>query len=97
MHRSASKPHESSIKWRWFVALLVGLLVVVQASTVQEDATLSGLVFTNLAENKEPQWKDKEIPPLLGGWRSHHASVVLENPENQEEQAIVVLGGQTET
>ena len=97
MHRSASKPHESSVKWRWSVALLVGLLVVAHASTVEEDATLSVLVFTNLAENEEPQWKDQEIPPLVGGWRSHHASVVVENPENEEEETIVVVGGQTET
>ena len=73
--------------------LLFGLLVVVQASTVKDEATLSGLVFTNVTEDEEPQWNDHEIPPLLGGWRDNHASVVVENPENEEDQAIVVLGG----
>ena len=56
-----------------------------QARTMQENATLS--------ENEEPQWNHQEIPPLWGGSRHRHASIVVEDPENEEEQSIVVLGG----
>ena len=73
------------------VALLLGWLFVARETTMKDDATLSGFVFTNF-----PQWNDQDIPPLLGGWRYRHASVVLENPDNEEEQTIAVFGGRTE-
>ena len=92
-HRSLSLHTVVPLQWLRSLVLLFGLLVVAQASTVKDDATLSGLVFNNLAENDKPQWNDQEIPPLLGGWRDNHASVVVEIPGNEEEQSIVVLGG----
>ena len=80
----------------WSLTLLLGWCVVTQARTMHENATMSGLVFANLTDDKEPQWNDQEIPPLRGGWRYKHASVVVANPENAEDQTIVVFGGQTD-
>ena len=68
--------------------MLLALFVVAQGSIVRDEATLS--------DDEEPQWNDQEIPPHLGGWLYYHASVVVENLENKEDQTIVVLGGQTE-
>ena len=62
--------------------------------TMQEQARLSGLEFLD-DSSLEPQWSTtrEEYPPLLGGWRLEHASVVVEN--DNEVQSIVVLGGRT--
>ena len=62
--------------------------------TMQEQARLSGLEFLD-DSSLEPQWSTtrEEYPPLLGGWRLEHASVVVEN--DNEVQSIVVLGGAT--
>ena len=62
--------------------------------TLQEKAGQSGLVL--LDENSE--WNDNDWPPLEGGWREEHASVVLDHPDtdndsNNRGQTVVVLGG----
>ena len=87
-HRSLSPKTVVSLKWWRSVALLLALFVVAQGSIVRDEATLSGLVFTNVTNDEEPQWNDQEIPPLLAGWRSWHASVVVESPENEEDQTM---------
>ena len=50
--------------------------------TLQEQASQSGLVLLN----KTAEWNENDWPPLRGGWRCDHASVVLD-------QTVVVLGG----
>ena len=62
--------------------------------TMQEQARLSGLEFLD-DSSLEPQWSTtrEEYPPLLGGSRYGHASLVVEN--DNEVQSIVVLGGAT--
>ena len=62
--------------------------------TMQEQARLSGLEFLD-DSSLEPQWSTtrEEYPPLLGGWRFGHASLVVDH--DNEEQSIVVLGGGT--
>ena len=61
---------------------------------LQEQARLSGLEFLD-DSSLEPQWSTtrEEYPPLLGGWRFGHASLVVDH--DNEEQSIVVLGGRT--
>ena len=63
--------------------------------TMQEQARLSGLEFLD-DSSLEPQWSTtrEEYPPLLGGWRYGHASVVVDH--DNEVQSIVVMGGETE-
>ena len=60
--------------------------------TMQEQARLSGLEFLD-DSSLEPQWSTtrEEYPPLLGGCRCGHASVVVDH--DNEVQSIVVLGG----
>ena len=57
--------------------------------TMQEQARLSGLEFLD-DSSLEPQWSTtrEEYPPLLG---HGHASLVVDH--DNEEQSIVVLGG----
>ena len=57
--------------------------------TLQEEAWQSGLVLSDEAE----EWNEEDWPPLEGGWRTYHASVVLDHPENNQAQTVVVLGG----
>ena len=64
------------------------------ATTLNEQAWQSGLVLFN----ETPEWNENNWPPLEGGWRSSHASVVLdhldtENDSNDRGQTVVVLGG----
>ena len=63
--------------------------------TMQEQARFSGLEFLD-DSSLEPQWSTtrEEYPPLLGGWRCGHASVVVDH--DNELQSIVVLGGRIE-
>ena len=66
--------------------------------TLQEQARESGLVLLNEAE----EWNETDWPPLKGGWRSRHASVVLHPPDNKDNddnkdnknkgQTVVVMG-----
>ena len=62
--------------------------------TMQEQAWQSGLVLLDERE----EWNDNDWPPLEGGWREHHASVVIDHPDtdnasNKRGETVVVLGG----
>ena len=59
--------------------------------TLQEQARQSGLVLLD----ETAQWNTYEWPPLVGGWREFHASVVLNHPDEdtKERQTVVVMGG----
>ena len=59
-------------------------------TTLQQRAQQSGLVFANHVS----QWNVNDWPPLLGGAREGHASVVLDDPKQDDRaQTVVVLGG----
>ena len=61
--------------------------------TLKEQARQSGLVLFN----ETPEWNYDDWPPLEGGWRYRHATVVLDHPDkkddNNKAQTVVVLGG----
>ena len=62
--------------------------------TLKEQAWQSGLVLLD----ETPEWNDNDWPPLEGGWREHHASVVLNHSDNDDNnnhkgQTVVVMGG----
>ena len=64
-------------------------------TTLKEQAWQSGLV---LLDDETPEWNFEDWPPLVGGWRAGHSSVVLnhldtENETNNRGQTVVVLGG----
>ena len=67
--------------------------------TLQEQAWQSGLVVLFDDDETTPEWNRNDWPPLEGGWRSGHASVVLDhfdtddNHHNHKRQSVVVLGG----
>ena len=50
--------------------------------TLKEQAWQSGLVLLD----ETAEWDDKDWPPLVGGWRYDHASVVVDH-------TVVVMGG----
>ena len=63
-------------------------------TTLKEQAWQSGLVLLE----ETAQWNFEDWPPLEGGWRYRHASVVIEHPDtdndnNHKRQTVVVLGG----
>ena len=58
-------------------------------TTLQKQAWQSGLVLVDDTE----EWNERDWPPLEGGWRMGHASVVLNHTDNNQEQTVVVLGG----
>ena len=58
-------------------------------TTHKEQAWQSGLVLLE----ETPEWNFEDWPPLEGGWRVEHTSVVLNHPNNNKEQTVVVLGG----
>ena len=58
-------------------------------TTLKEQAWQSGLVLLN----ETPEWNFEDWPPLEGGWRYRHSSVVLDHTDNNQEQTVVVLGG----
>ena len=58
-------------------------------TTLKEQARQSGLVLSD----EPPEWNLEDWPPLEGGWRYYHASVVLNPTDNNKEQTVVVLGG----
>ena len=67
---------------------------VTMTTPLNEQAWQSGLVLLD----ETPEWNTDDWPPLEGGWRIHHASVVLdhldtENDSNNRGQTVVVLGG----
>ena len=61
--------------------------------TLQEQAWQSGLVLL------DEKWNETDLPPLEGGWRFNHASVVLNHPDQDgndnkdNAQTVVVVGG----
>ena len=64
------------------------------AITLKEQAWQSGLVLSDDAA----EWNENDWPPLEGGCRSFHASVVLNHPvktnyNNDKAQTVVVMGG----
>ena len=59
---------------------------------MQNEVKLSKLVFLDTDKDEEPQWKSDSLPPLLGGWRYSHASVVVKDKET-DQQIVVVIGG----
>ena len=63
--------------------------------TLQRQAEQSGFCFLDSDNNSlAPNWNTNDWPPLLGGWRRSHASVVLNHPEQDNNaQTLVVLGG----
>ena len=62
--------------------------------TLQQQAKQSGLAFLDSDNNSnEPHWNTNDWPPLLDGWRRHHDSVVLDHPEKDIAQTVVVFGG----
>ena len=63
-------------------------------TSLQKQAQQSGLAFPDSSNHSEaPQWNVSDWPPLLDGWRSSHASIVLDHPEQDNAQTVVVLGG----
>ena len=60
---------------------------------LKERALQSGLVLSD----ETPEWNENNWPPLEGGWRWHHATVVLDHPDEDNNiirgQTVVVLGG----
>ena len=65
-------------------------------TTLQRQALQSGFCFLDSDNNSnEPHWNTNDWPPLLGGWRQLHASIVLDHPEQDDRaQTVVVLGGE---
>ena len=62
--------------------------------TLKEQAWQSGLVLLD----ETAEWNETKWPPLVGGWRDDHATVVLDHPNkdndtNNKGQTVVVLGG----
>ena len=64
------------------------------STTLKEQAWQSGLFLSK----ETAQWNENDWPPLEGGWRDEHATVVLDHPDtdndnNNKRQTVVVLGG----
>ena len=63
--------------------------------TLQEQARQSGLFLPDT----QSEWNEKDWPPLEGGWRHLHASVVIShkeknnNNDDEEGETVVVVGG----
>ena len=63
--------------------------------TLKEQAWQSGLVLFD----ETAAWNENNWPPLPGGWRRDHTTVVLDHPDtdndkdNKRQQIVVVLGG----
>ena len=67
-------------------------------TTLKEQAWQSGLALLD----ETPEWNENDWPPLEGGWRSCHATVVLDHPDtasndnnnnNNRRQTVVLMGG----
>ena len=67
---------------------------VICTMRIQEQALKSGLVLDDCNDHQEPQWQSANWPPLLGGWRWGHSSVVVKHPDKNNEEIVVVIGGQ---
>ena len=62
--------------------------------TLKEQAWQSGLVLSD----DTAEWNFEDWPPLEGGWRTFHTSIVLNHPvksnyNNDKAQTVVVMGG----
>ena len=57
---------------------------------IHEQAFFSGLVFADENDKTEPQWRR---PPLLGGNRTGHTSVVVRHPVSKHDEHVVIIGG----
>ena len=67
---------------------------VTMTTTLKEQARQSGLVLSD----DTAEWNENDWPPLEGGWRSFHTSIVLNHPaktnyNNDKAQTVVVMGG----
>ena len=64
-------------------------------TALKEHAWQSGLVLSD----GTAEWNENNWPPLMGGWRYRHATVVLNHPDtdgndnNPNRQTVVVMGG----
>ena len=61
---------------------------------IQQQALASGLTFADCyheTQNEEPKWEKTEWPPLLGGWRWCHESVVVNDDKRKEVVVVLVL------
>ena len=64
-------------------------------TTLKEEAWQSGLVLSD----ETAEWNENDWPPLMGGWRYRHATVVLDHPDTDgndnkpKRQTVVVMGG----
>ena len=67
---------------------------VICTMRIQEQALQSGLVLDDCNDHQEPQWQSSNWPPLLGGWRFCHSSVVVKHPDKNNEEIVVVIGGE---
>ena len=62
--------------------------------TLKEQAWQSGLVLSD----DTAEWNFEDWPPLEGGWRTFHTSIVLNHPvksnyNNDKAQTVVMMGG----
>ena len=65
--------------------------------TLKEQAWQSGLVLME----ETAEWNQNDWPPLAGGWREDHATVIIghpaqDNDSNNKRQTVVVMGGCTQ-
>ena len=67
---------------------------VICTMRIQEQALQSGLVLDDCNDHQQPQWQSSNWPPLLGGWRFCHSSVVVKHPDKNNEEIVVVIGGE---
>ena len=59
-------------------------------TTLKEQAWQSGLVLLD----ETPEWHEDDWPPLEGGWRERHASVVLDHDNtDHKRRTVLVMGG----
>ena len=63
-------------------------------TTLKEQAWQSGLVVLD----ETPEWHENDWPPLEGGSRYHHATVVIDHPDKDDNtdhkrQTVLVMGG----
>ena len=62
---------------------------------IQEQASLSGLVFADRKDEIEPQWRPSSDnwTPLMGRHVWGHASVLVHHPAMNRDKMVVLLGG----
>ena len=77
------------------ISSAVETFATMTTTTLKEQAWQSGLVLLG----ESPEWNFEDWPPLEGGWRYRHATVVLDHPDtdsndnNPKRQTVVVIGG----